>query len=161
LEKSFYDKSYLTLTGSVYESKFEVDNQEYSTRFNGNYTFSFLYGKEWTKTSKNRTIGLNARALYLGGLRERIVDPEASQMVGFTVYQSVFYENRLPDYLRIDIRLSFRKNKPGYTRTFALDIQNFTNQQNEGYHYYDQTQQKIVTKYQLGIIPVLVYRIDF
>jgi hypothetical protein len=151
----------LTVGGSVYESMFEINNQTYDTRFNGNYTFNFLYGKEWTKLSKNRAIGLNGRALYLGGLREGVVNPETSEQNGSTLYTTPFFDNKLPDYFRIDLRLSFRKNKPGYTRTFAIDIQNFTNQKNEGYHYYDLTQQKVVTKYQLGIIPVLVYRIDF
>jgi hypothetical protein len=71
------------------------------------------------------------------------------------------FPQQFKDYFRVDLRLSFRKNKPNYTRTFAIDIQNLTGQQNEAYMYYDFQQAKVVTKYQLGIIPVLVYRIDF
>lgn len=163
VEKHFFASNYLLLGGSYYESKYTAaDGIKRNSRFNGNYTFNAIYGKEWTKLSKNRTIGLNTRLLYLGGLRESAVDVPASKNSSETVYNNTDpYSNKLPDYFRVDVRLSFRKNKPGYTRTFALDIQNLSGQQNESYHYYDMTQQKIVTKFQLGIIPILVYRIDF
>jgi hypothetical protein len=32
---------------------------------------------------------------------------------------------------------------------------------NEAYMYYDAFQAKVVTQYQVGFIPVLVYRVDF
>jgi hypothetical protein len=163
LEKMFYNRNYFLVGGSYYDSKYTAgDGVKRNTRFNGNYTFSAVYGKEWTKTEKNRTIGLNTRVLYLGGLRQSAVDVNNSQGNSETVYNvNNPFNEKLKDYFRIDLRLSFRKNKPGYTRTFAVDIQNLTSQQNEAYQYYDFTQQKIVSKYQLGIIPVLVYRIDF
>jgi hypothetical protein len=163
VEKYFFSKNYLLLGGTYYESKYTGgDGVKRNTRFNGNYTLNAVYGKEWMKASKNRTIGLNTRVLYLGGLRESSINVNESQSDGETFYdQADPFNNKLGDYFRIDLRLSFRKDKPGYTRTFAIDIQNLTSQKNEGYHYYDQVQQKVITKYQLGIIPVLVYRIDF
>jgi hypothetical protein len=162
-EKYFFGKNYMLVGGSYYESKYTGgDGIKRNTRFNGNYTLNAVYGKEWTKESKNRTIGLNTRLLYLGGLRESSVSVPDSQSGGESRYDSTDpFNNKLGDYFRIDLRLSFKKNKPGYTRTFAIDIQNLTSQQNEAYHYYDFYQQKVVTKYQLGIIPVIVYRIDF
>lgn len=163
LEKYFYNKNYFLVGGSYYESKYTgSDGIKRNTRFNGNYTLSAIYGKEWTKTEKNRTIGINSRLLYLGGLRQTPVDVSASEGSAETVYNNADpFSEKLSDYFRIDLRVSFRKDKPKYTRTFAVDIQNLTSQQNEAYQYYDFTQQKLVTKFQLGIIPVLVYRIDF
>lgn len=169
LEKQFYSKHYFLIGGSYYESKYTgVDGVKRDTRFNGNYTFSGVYGKEWTNASKKRTIGLNTRVLYLGGLRQSAVDAHASVNNGETTYTSADpftptapFNEKLNDYFRLDLRLSFRKNKPRYTRTFAIDIQNLTGQENEAWQYYDFTQNKIVTKFQLGIIPILVYRIDF
>jgi hypothetical protein len=67
----------------------------------------------------------------------------------------------MKDYFRVDLRLNWRKNKKRYTRTIAIDIQNVLNVQNEAYHYYDHVKEKVTTQYQLGLIPVLVYRIDF
>jgi hypothetical protein len=59
------------------------------------------------------------------------------------------------------VRVSWRKNKPGYTRTVSIDIQNLTNYKNVAYLYYDTFLQAVNTKYQLGIIPVVAYRVDF
>ncbi len=163
IEKQFFNKHYILFGGSYYESKYiAADGIERDSRFNGKYTVSAIHGKEWTKVSKRRTIGLNSRILYLGGMRESEVSQGSSVLAGETVYNEADpYTMQLPDYFRLDVRLSFRKNKPGYTRTFAIDIQNLTNQQNEAYQYYDRVQAKVVSKYHLGIIPVLVYRVDF
>jgi hypothetical protein len=162
-EKMFYSSHYFLFGGSYYESRYKgSDGIERNTRWNGNYTLNGTYSKEWTKKSKNRTIALSSRLLYLGGLRESSIDVASSVLEGQTIYDySDPYSQKLRDYFRVDLRLSLRKDKPKYTRTFAIDIQNVSNQQNEAYHHYDFTQQKIVTKFQLGIIPVLVYRIDF
>ncbi|MEK6781506.1 MAG: carboxypeptidase regulatory-like domain-containing protein [Bacteroidota bacterium] len=158
IEKKYYSQIYFMLSGSLYQSQYNVVG--YFTRFSGRFTSSFLTGKEWQK--KRNTFGLNTRILYLGGLREAPIDAPLSALVGSTQYN---YQNgytvQLSDYFRADLRLSWRKNKPGYTRTFALDIQNLLNTQNVAYHYYDTFLQAITTKYQLGIIPVLVYRVEF
>jgi hypothetical protein len=163
LEKLFFANHYLMLGASYYESTYKGRDQvKRDTRFNGNYTFSGVYGKEWNKSAKGRTISLSTRLLYLGGLRQSAIDVAASQASYETVYDTTEpYNEQLNDYFRIDVRLGFSKNKPGYTRTFAIDIQNLSGQQNEAYRYFDFTQQKVVTKFQLGIIPVLLYRIDF
>ena len=163
VEKQFFNKHYILVGGSYYESKYMTfDNIERDSRFSGKYTFSAIHGKEWTKISKRRTIGLNSRLLYLGGMRENSVSETFSVLAGETVYNfNDPYNQKLADYFRVDVRLSFRKNKPGYTRTFAIDIQNLTNQQNQAYQYYDRVQGETLWKYHLGIIPVLVYRVDF
>lgn len=162
-ERLFYNQNYFWVGGSYYESTYVPgDGHTYDTRFNGSYTFTAVYGKEWTKAAKNRTIGINTRLLYLGGLRETPIDAVVSAQAYETVYNNNDpFSNKLDDYFRIDFRISFRKNKPSYTRTLAIDIQNLLSRENEAYHYYDFHQQKVVAKYQLGIIPVLVYRIDF
>jgi hypothetical protein len=162
-EKSFFENHYFLLGGSYYQSTYKTNGDEtYSTRFDGKYTFNAVYGREWARPEKNRVIGLNTRLLYLGGLRTSPVHETDSEANNVTVYdESRPFEEKLGDYFRIDLRVSFRKNNPGYTRTFAIDIQNLLSQENEAYPYYDFVQQKAVTKLQLGIIPVLVYRIDF
>ena len=163
VEKQFFNKHYVLVGGSYYQSTYVAgDGVERDSRFNGNFTLSAIHGQEWTKISKRRTIGLNSRILYLGGMRENTVVESASVLAGETVYnEGDPYNQKLANYFRLDVRLSFRKNKPGYTRTFAIDIQNLTSQQNQAYQYYDRVQASTVWKYHLGIIPVLVYRVDF
>ena len=43
----------------------------------------------------------------------------------------------------------------------ALDIQNALSVENDAYLYFDQTQDATVAVKQLGIIPVLLYRVEF
>lgn len=159
LEKRFYNNLYFILSGSRYEAKFYNGTTYTDSRFNTKFTSSLLVGKEWNK--KNRSFGIHARSLYLGGLRQALVDVAVSQQVGTTIYNEQNGYLRLPDYFRTDLRVSWRKNKPGYTRTLSIDIQNVTSQQNIAFTYYDTFLQKETTKYQLGIIPVLAYRVDF
>ncbi len=158
LEKRYYNQIYFMVSGSLYRS--EYNTVGYYTRFNGRFTSSFLAGKEWQK--KRNTFGVNTRVLYLGGLREAPIDEALSASVGSTQYN---YQNgysvQLPDYFRTDLRFSWRKNKPGYTRTFSIDIQNLLNTQNVAYHYYDTYLQAVKTKYQVGLIPVIAYRVEF
>jgi len=150
---------YFILSGSRYEAKCYNGPTYLNNRFNTKFTSSLLAGKEWNK--KNRSFGVHARVLYLGGVRQPLIDLALSQQVGTTIYQEQLGYLRLPDYFRTDLRVSWRKNKPGYTRTLSIDIQNVTSQQNTAFTYFDTFLQKETTKYQLGIIPVLAYRVDF
>ena len=68
---------------------------------------------------------------------------------------------KLNDYVRLDLRLSWQKNKPKYTRTWSIDIQNVLNIENDAFYYYDTQQDDVLLEKQLGIIPVLAYRVEF
>lgn len=162
VEKRFYGNLYFIISGSAYQSLYQNGEASYrDSRFNGNFTSSFLAGKEW-KNNNNKTFGVHARVLYSGGLRQAPVDEFASSLLGTTIYDlSQGYRIQLPDYFRPDLRVSWRKDKPGYTRTLSIDIQNLANYQNAAFIYYDTFLQDTVTKYQLGIIPVIAYRVDF
>ena len=52
-------------------------------------------------------------------------------------------------------------NKKRTTSTLALDIQNVTNRKNIQGTYFDLESEKMVESYQLPLIPVLSYRIEF
>lgn len=165
LEKSLSDSYYFLLSSSLYESKYTgADGVERDTRFNGNYAFSFTGGKEflWKHTDKQRVIGINLRANYLGAMRTTPIDVAASQASQTTVFiDDLAYTQQLSDYFKIDLRISLRKNTGRYTSVFSLDLQNALNQQNVAFQYYDTVEGKVVTKYQLGLIPILTYRIEF
>jgi Carboxypeptidase regulatory-like domain len=162
VEKKFVNQLYFLAGGSWYGSGYSNGSSTfYTSRYNGKFTYSFSGGKEWSRR-KNKTFGLHSRMLYLGGLRQQAIDVNASREFGTTVFVNEnIFDVQLPDYFRLDLRVSWRKNKPNYTRTISLDIQNLTNQQNTAYRYYDTFLQTVETKYQLGLIPVLVYRVDF
>lgn len=165
VEKSLSDSYYFLLSGSLYESKYTgADGIERDTRYNGNYALSVTGGKElvWSKKGKRRMIGLNLRSAYVGGLRVTPIDAVASATTRSTVFlENQAFTEKLPDYFKVDARLSLRKDTPRYNSVWSLDLQNVTNRQNVAYQYYDTVQDQVLTQYQLGLIPILTYRIEF
>ncbi len=161
-QKFLQNDLYALITGSLYNSTYKgQDGIERSTRFNGNHTFSLAGGKEFHRRP-NRTFGVNVRILWLGGYRDSPIDEDASRSSGQTVYKATeLYTIKLKDYFRPDLRIFWKRNKPNFTRTWSIDIQNLTSTQNEAYSYYDVLQRKIVQQFQLGIVPVVNYRVEF
>jgi hypothetical protein len=66
-----------------------------------------------------------------------------------------------PYYYRVDLRVQWKCTKSKTTRNLSLDIQNVTNRKNPFFTYFDEVQQAPVKQKQLGLIPILTYRIDF
>lgn len=164
LEKFFTHNYYLTLSGSLYQSKYTGrDGVERDSRFNGNYTLNMLVGKEFhVGRSANNIIGINLRTLSAGGNRWTPVLPEASRQKGEGVYDwSRPFAEREGLYFRTDLRLSYRRNKPRHASIWSLDIQNVSNHRNVWGKYYDSREEEVKTEYQVGLIPVLSYRLEF
>lgn len=147
---------------TLYKSEFKAfDNKYYQTRFSGNHIVNITLGKEWTRSS-GKIIGLNTRISWLGGFRNYEISEAGSIVLQSTVYNfSKPLIEKNPDYFRPDLRVYLKKSKEKYSRTISVDIQNFTGQKNLAYEYYDILLKKITPKYQLGMIPMLNYRIEF
>ena len=164
-EQFLTNQYYYLIAASVYDSEYRGSDDIWrDTRYNGQYQLAATGGKEIQKftKNKNRVIGINLRGIWQGGFRDTPIDATASKLAGRTVYfQDQAFSIKLPDYYRLDLRLSFKKHKPNYTRIWAIDIQNLTSRQNVAFQYYDVQQAKIITKNQLGIIPILSYRVEF
>jgi hypothetical protein len=163
--KNFTGNYFILVNGTFYESKYTGgDGIQRDTRYNGNYIFNLTGGKEfhWDKSKKNKVLGINAHFIYRGGFRETPIDIENSEAAGKTIYIEVeAFSIQQKDYFRIDLRIYYKKNKPKYTSTIALDIQNLTNNENTAFSYYDAQKGALVVKNQLGLIPILSYRITF
>ena len=71
------------------------------------------------------------------------------------------YSRQLPAYFSLDVRLSHTRQKSGYTRIWSLDILNVTGRENLGWYYYDSFSEEVKAQYQLKLIPVIAYRIQF
>jgi outer membrane receptor protein involved in Fe transport len=76
------------------------------------------------------------------------------------IYDQAF-ETKAPDYFRVDIDVSYRKNKPKWSWILSLDIQNVTNRLNVWDEYYSSETKNIEQSYMVGLVPVLNYRIEF
>ncbi len=162
VEKFFSRGYYFLLTGSVFESKYKgSDGVERNTAFNGNFVFNALGGKEWTIRKKN-TIALNLKLNYAGGKRYKPVDFEKSQLAGTTQYDlDHAFEKRYKDYYRCDIKIAYRINRKRCTHEVALDLNNVFNTQNIFQQQYSQKTNSLKTEYQVGFLPIPMYRITF
>lgn len=164
LEKFFSKDYYGMLTASVFESKYTPKNGiEYDTRFNGNYQFNVLGGKEFVVGKKgNNRISINGKALLSGGRRITPIDLEASKEVGYTMRDWTRpYSQKTADYFRMDLSLSYKINRPKLTHSISFDIQNVTNRLNEYAEEFNDNTQQIEKVYQTGLFPNFNYRIEF
>ena len=164
LERFFSRGWFFLTTVSLFESKYTAgDGVERNTAFNSNYLTNVVAGKEFTLgKKKNHVLGFNARLVWKGGNRVAPIDWELSSASGSTVYdESVVYEDRLPDYLRLDVVASYRINRPKFAWVLTADIQNVTNRLNVAAEYWNAGINDIDVVTQLGILPVIKFKFEF
>ncbi|WP_373515822.1 carboxypeptidase-like regulatory domain-containing protein [Persicitalea sp.] len=164
VEKFLTGGIYFMSTTSLYQSKYTArDGVERNSRFNGNFVQNLLAGKEWAVgRNKKNIFAFNVKGVWAGGNRVTPIDLAKSRKNQRTVYDwSRSYADRLPYYFRTDLRVSYTKNSRRTTSTFSLDIQNVSNRLNAQSRYYDPGEDKIDYFTQMGLIPVLNYRLEF
>ena len=164
LERYFSKGYYYLLTGSFYQSKYQAsDNIWRNTAYNGNFVMNALAGKEWKMgKSKNNTLAINLKITYAGGRRYIPINEVKSIAEGRIVNDfDNAYHDRIKDYFRTDLKISYRKNSKGYSQEIALDISNLFNTQNILSRDYNPQTGKMLTTYQIGIFPVPFYKIYF
>ncbi|HEY8893508.1 MAG TPA: TonB-dependent receptor [Niastella sp.] len=163
LEKYLDNYFYYTINGSFYQSKYTAaDGIERNTRYNGNYLFNAVAGKEWPLAGQKRVLGINFRIIYSGGYRTTPIDLPASQQEGYTIYkEKEAFSLQNEAYFRPDCRISIKWNRTRLTSTLSLDIQNMINRKNIYNQNYDLLKNTTVTNYQNGIIPVLNYKVEW
>jgi len=160
LEKTFTKGLYFLLTGSLFESKFELpDGRRLDTRFASRWVSSYTIGKEFYL--KKSTLQIGGRFLYNGGFRYTPADAAASEAAGFYVADvSRTHELQVQPYTRIDARFAWYWNRKKASGAITLDIQNLTdrrNLRNVGWS----NGEVIFTRHPGGLIPVLSFRFDF
>ena len=167
LEKFFSNNYYFLTTISLFDSKYKTPYAaERNTVFNGNFVVNALGGYEFN-IGKDKILAFDLKAVWAGGKRKMDIDMDKSIEEKKTVYKyDNVYTNRYPDYLRFDLKISFKQNKRRFSQEYALDLQNVTNRKNiymEQFNYNETTPSasKISNAYQLGFNPMMTYRITF
>jgi len=160
------DDYFILTNASLFQSKYDgLAGEERNTRYNSQYLFNLTIGKEfsWQKNGKQKILGINTRATYVGGLWRSEIDEVASAETFLVTIrdQSNPFNAQQNDYFKADFRVYLKNNKSKYNTTLALDLQNATNRKNDGYYYYDHLQGEVLSEKQLGLIPNLSYRIEF
>jgi hypothetical protein len=164
VEKSFNKRYYFITNFSLFDSKYTTfDNKEFNTSFNRGYQLNLVGGKEWSVSKrKNRVLGINGKLLTTGGQRQSEIDLPASQAAGEAVFvPGSFFTKVNSPYVRLDIGISLKTNRAKTTHTLSLDIQNALNKINIFSTFYNANRNKLETANQLGIIPILNYKVEF
>jgi hypothetical protein len=166
----FLDRGFYFLgTASLFDSKYKgSDGILRNTAFNTNYIYNLLAGKDFdlnrhkTDARRKTVLAFDVKFTHSGGRRYTPVDEELTQQNGRLEYdQTRAFSLQYPDYLRLDVRGAFRQNGKKVTQEWAIDIQNVTNRKNPLTQDYNESTGEITTVYQLGLFPVVQYRIEF
>lgn len=144
----------------------QADGNWTKDRFSSDFIGKLTIGREWQRLDKKErsTIkGLNLSLITHGGERYGIVRNleglnGGSQYFTPQIY-SQGYINSTGTYFRPDLRLYKTKTRTKTTTTLALDLQNVAGIENVGNVYYDAYLERPNERLQLGLIPVLSYRV--
>ena len=167
LERFLHKGFYYLMTASVFDSKYKDSaGVTRNTRFNKNYVFNLLAGKEWvTGSNKNNIFSANVRLNYMGGNRKESIDKELSEMDRDVVYGEtngeLTFAKQYDDTPIASVTLSYRKNKPTYSSVWSLQLLNATGTQEYSNDYYSLETGNIQTNYEGVVIPNLSYKIEF
>lgn len=168
LEK-FMDRGlYFLLTTSLFESTYEGSNGvTHNTAFNTNYVVNTLGGKEFKLKSKpaakyQKLIALDLRMTFSGGKPYTPALEDESAAAGELVEdESRAYEEQFDPYFRMDVRTAYRWSNSKLSQEFALDVQNVTNKENPLYLRWNTSTNEIEAVNQLGLFPMVQYRVVF
>lgn len=166
IEKFFEKGAFFVLSGSVFNSTFQVPNDptRYNTQYNGRYSATFTGGKTW-QLNDNLFLEGGFRVLYNGGVP---VTPIVNGFETIDGEEPVLDEanplsDRVAPYLRPDLRLALRKNNEKTAYWLALDVQNFINRRNEDFinYVFDSETGRWEHRLQSALTPLITFQLDF
>jgi len=163
LEKPLSNRYYLSMNGSLYNSTYQgFMDVVRNTAFNGNYSFNLLAGKEFeVNTYKKHLLACHLSVTGAGGRRFTPLDENALIEGRIVEDQKRAFEGQYKDYFRTDIKLTYQQNFQHFSHEISLDIRNVLNTKNVLYKEFKLGNQQYETTYQLPILPLVGYQIDF
>ena len=109
------------------------------------------------KFSEVKSLRVVASFHFRNGYQRLLIDEDESRERLQTTYNGISAK-RLNNYQRLDLRISYIK-KGKWKNVISLDIQNVMNRQNDAYYYFDPLLNEVQLQKQLGLIPILSWRI--
>lgn len=164
LDKYMANGFYYMFTASIFSSQYKGgDNIWRNTRYNRNFAFNYLAGKEWQfGDNKQKVFGVNVRASYQGGDRYSPIDAAKSisnQQVEFD--ESKAFSKQISPSFTTHFTILYRKDRAKSTSEWAFKVLNATMfKEFYGFQYNYKTQ--TVSEHRETIfIPNLSYKIQF
>jgi hypothetical protein len=162
LERFFSKNFYYLMTVSLFESKYKgSDGIERNTAFNGNYVVNALIGKEFPVSIRS-AFTIDYKLTWAGGKRYTPIDATASASSQETVYlDDQAFSKQFPAFFKTDIKFGYRLNGKKISQEWQFYVENFTNHKNPLLQSYSKSTGEIRTTNQLGVFPMMLYRIHF
>ena len=164
---TFYIKNHkfqYDINGSIFNAEYQLpkfDDIWYSGKYNYGYTSSFLLSYENT-LSLSKSIIISIANHLRGGQREPISRDQPYTESGMIYDINSSFSTSFDPYQRLDLRIVYQSGRDKkYKHRWSLDIQNVLNTQNDGFRYYDRWLKKVILQKQLGLVPVLSYRLEW
>lgn len=166
--EKFMDKGFYFLsTISVFESQYRASDGVWrNTAFNGNYVWNVVSGKEFVLSAANsksrHILTVDGKLTLAGGQRYTPILLELSRSLGEGIFDEAnAFSAQYDPYFRADIRIGYKIAGAKVTQEWAVDIQNFTNQDNPFGQSFNAETGEVETTSQLGLFPMFLYRISF
>ncbi len=164
LDKYMNRGYYFMTTISLFNSEYKGDDNVWrNTRYNRNYAFNFLIGKEWQSgISKQRLFGLNARFSYQGGDRYSPINTAASVAAKNVIYDETnAFSKQIKPSFTAHFTVSYKINRAKVAHEIAFKMLNATAFR-EFYEFRYNYLANTVDEYRESIvIPNLSYKIEF
>ncbi len=162
IEKFLSRNYYFLITTSLYKSMYQgSDGVWRHTAFDGGYIVNLLGGYE-QRVNQKWAITYDLKLSTAGGKRYTPIDLEKSIVNNETQFDERYiFEKQFEPFFKIDIKVGIKQNKPRSTNEWQIYVENLTNHRNPLYEYYNTTRKKITRSYQLGIFPMVLWRLTF
>lgn len=160
MQKGFY----YMFTASIFNSRYKTtENKWYNTRYNRNYVFNLLAGKEWYVGSKKQNVlSINGKISYQGGDRYSPINETLSQQHQDAVYDEKNpYSRRLSPALLGHITFSYKINKKHVSHEFSAKILNVTDYKEYYGHRYNFKKHTVEEERDALIMPNISYKLEF
>lgn len=168
VEKFFSNHYYFLLTGSLFDAKYTgSDGVLRNSDFNGRYAFNALFAREFV--FRRSLLNLGFKYTATGGRWYGPVDERASRLNQEIVFQSAGRNTlQFVPYRRFDLKIDYKinrvlANQRGLTHTISFDLVNVLGIKNIlSLSYAPQPDGSFIKQeYQLGFLPIFLYRVDF
>ncbi len=160
VQRRFVKGTYALFTLSLFDSRYKaIDGNWYPTPYNGNFVTNLLWGTEFPIRHSAWTGIIDLRLFWTGGRRHHPIDTPATLQAKQIVWDySQPFARRVPNYFRLDLKIGLRLSKK-VSQEWLLYLQNVTNHKNIYSYEFSTVQNKIIPVYQMGFIPVMLYRL--
>jgi hypothetical protein len=163
-EKYVSQGYYYLFTASLFHAKYKGgDKAWHNSRYNRNYAFNLLTGKEWmTGKNKQNIISANVRFTYQGGDRYSPINESQSIVEQEAVYdESRAFSKQLPAAFIAHTSFSYKINRRQKAHEFAIKIINLTGYKDFYGHRYNFFTHEVDANRESIIIPNISYKIEF